>query len=108
VVTAIGDPAGVLVADESGFVKKGTASAGVQRQYTGTSGKVDNCQIGVFQAYATSRGRALIDRELYLPQSWTTDRDRCRREHVPDDVEFATKPQQAQAMLQRAVAVLGA
>jgi SRSO17 transposase len=103
VVTAIGDPTGVLVADETGFVKKGTASAGVQRQYTGTSGKVDNCQIGVFLAYATSRGRALIDRELYLPQSWTTDPDRCRRAHVPDDVEFATKPQQAQAILQRAV-----
>ena len=103
VLTAIGDPAGVLIADETGFVKKSKASAGVQRQYTGTSGKVDNCQIGVFLAYASSRGRALIDRELYLPQSWTTDRDRCRRAHVPDDVEFATKPQQAQAMLQRAV-----
>jgi SRSO17 transposase len=103
VVTMIGDPAGVLIADETGFVKKGKASAGVQRQYTGTSGKVDNCQIGVFLAYATSRGRALIDRELYLPRSWTTDRDRCRRAHVPDEVEFATKPQQAQTMLRRAV-----
>jgi SRSO17 transposase len=103
VVTTIGDPAGVLIADESGFVKKGTASAGVQRQYCGTSGKVDNCQIGVFLAYATGKGRALIDRELYLPQSWTADRDRCRKAHVPDDVEFATKPEQAKAMLQRAV-----
>jgi SRSO17 transposase len=104
VVAAIGDPAGVLAADETGFVKKGTRSAGVQRQYTGTSGKVDNCQIGVFLAYHTPRGRALIDRELYLPQSWTSDRDRCRRATVPDDVEFATKPKQAQAMLERAVA----
>jgi SRSO17 transposase len=103
VVAAIGDPGGVLIAGETGFVKKGTASAGVQRQYTGTSGKIDNCQIGVFLAYASDRGRALIDRELYLPQSWTADRDRCRRAHVPDEVEFATKPQQAQAMLARAV-----
>jgi SRSO17 transposase len=104
VIAALGDPGGVLIADESGFAKKGKASAGVQRQYCGTTGKVDNCQIGVFLAYATGRGRALIDRELYLPTSWTDDRDRCRTAHVPDDVAFATKPQQAQAMLQRAVA----
>jgi SRSO17 transposase len=103
VVAAIGDPSGVLVADETGFIKKGKASAGVQRQYTGTTGKVDNCQIGVFLAYHTARGRALIDRELYLPVSWTSNRDRCGKAHVPDDVEFATKPQQAQAMLERAV-----
>jgi SRSO17 transposase len=104
VVEAIGDPAGVLVGDETGFVKKGKGSAGVQRQYTGTTGKVDNCQIGVFLAYHTPRGRALIDRELYLPASWTDDRDRCRKAHVPDEVEFATKPQQAKSMLERAVA----
>lgn len=103
VVQAIGDPAGVLVGDETGFVKKGKASAGVQRQYTGTSGKVDNCQLGVFLAYHTPRGRALIDRELYLPTSWTDDRDRCRRAHIPDEVEFATKPEQAKSMLERAV-----
>ena len=103
VVAAIGDPAGVLVADETGFVKKGRSSAGVQRQYTGTSGKVDNCQIGVFLAYHTAKGRALIDRELYLPKSWTDDRDRCTKAHVPDDVEFATKPEQAKSMLERAV-----
>jgi SRSO17 transposase len=103
VVTALGDPAGVLIADESGFVKKGIASAGVQRQYCGTSGKVDNCQIGVFLAYASRAGRALIDRELYLPKSWTTDRDRCRKAKVPDEVAFATKPEQAQRMLARAV-----
>jgi SRSO17 transposase len=103
VVTAIGDPPGVLVADETGFIKKGKSSAGVQRQYTGTSGKVDNCQIGVFLAYHTAHGRALIDRELYLPKSWTEDRDRCRRAHIGDEVQFATKPAQAKSMLERAV-----
>ncbi|WP_435833708.1 IS701 family transposase, partial [Streptomyces bacillaris] len=71
-------PGGVLIIDDTGFVKKGTTSAGVGRQYTGTSGKIDNCQIGVFAAYATSRGRALVDRELYLPKAWTSDRERCR------------------------------
>lgn len=104
IVAEIGDPGGVLVADETGFIKKGKRSAGVQRQYTGTSGKVDNCQIGVFLAYHTPAGRALIDRELYLPKSWTDDRDRCRKAHVPDEVPFATKPQQAKSMLERAVA----
>jgi len=103
VVRTIGDPVGVLVADETGFIKKGKASAGVQRQYTGTTGKVDNCQIGVFLAYHTPRGRALIDRELYLPKSWTEDRERCRRAHIPDEVAFATKPAQAQSMLERAI-----
>ncbi|MEU4429036.1 IS701 family transposase [Actinoplanes sp. NPDC024001] len=103
IVAEIGDPGGILVADETGFVKKGKRSAGVQRQYTGTSGKVDNCQIGVFLAYHTPTGRALIDRELYLPKSWTDDRDRCRKANIGDEVEFATKPQQAQAMLERAV-----
>lgn len=102
VAAQIGDPGGVLVADETGFIKKGTRSAGVQRQYTGTSGKVDNCQVGVFLAYHTPHGRALIDRELYLPKSWTGDRDRCRKASIGDEVEFATKPKQAQDMLQRA------
>jgi SRSO17 transposase len=103
VVQAIGDPGGVLVGDETGFVKKGKTSAGVQRQYTGTTGKVDNCQIGVFLACHTRRGRALIDRELYMPQSWIDDRDRCRKAHVPDEVQFATKPQQVKSMLERAI-----
>ncbi|MDM4718093.1 IS701 family transposase [Micromonospora sp. WMMA1363] len=103
VVDQIGDAAGVLIADETGFVKKGRASAGVQRQYSGTAGKTENCQIGTFLCYATPRGRALIDRELYLPKSWTGDRDRCRRSAIPDAVGFATKPQQAQAMLERAI-----
>jgi SRSO17 transposase len=72
-------PGGVLIIDDTGFIKKGTSSAGVGRQYTGTSGKIDNCQIGVFAAYATSSGRALVDRELYLPKAWTSDRERCGR-----------------------------
>ena len=93
--TELGDPAsGVFVVDETGFIKKGVRSAGVQRQYTGTSGKIDNCQIGVFLAYASVHGRALIDRELYLPTAWTEDRDRCAAAGIPGrEVGFATKPQ---------------
>ena len=102
VVEHLGDPAGVLILDDTGFVKKGTRSAGVQRQYSGTAGRTENCQVGVFLAYAGSRGHALIDRELYLPESWTSDRDRCRAAGIPDEVEFTTKPRQAIAMLQRA------
>jgi SRSO17 transposase len=71
VAEKFGDQAGMLVIDDTGFVKKGTTSAGVQRQYTGTAGRTENCQIGVFAAYTSSRGRALVDRELYLPKSWT-------------------------------------
>jgi SRSO17 transposase len=97
-------PGGVLILDDTGFIKKGTKSAGVARQYTGTTGKIDNCQIGVFLAYATPAGRALIDRELYLPKSWTEDRDRCRAAGIPDEVAFATKPVQARVMLERALA----
>ncbi len=98
-------PGGVLIVDETGFIKKGTRSAGVARQYTGTSGKIDNCQIGVFCAYATPTGRALIDRELYLPRAWTDNRDRARAAGVPDDVPFATKPELARRMLQRVIDV---
>jgi SRSO17 transposase len=100
----LGDPGGVLIADETGFIKKGTRSAGVQRQYSGTAGRTENCQIGVFLAYASVHGHALIDRELYIPQSWTEDRDRCRAAGIPDEAEFATKPRLAQAMLTRAIA----
>jgi SRSO17 transposase len=103
VMRHLGDAGGVLVVDETGFVKKGTRSAGVQRQYSGTAGRVENCQLGVFLAYAGPEGRALIDRELYLPKSWTDDRDRCREAGVPDDVQFATKPELARAMLERAL-----
>jgi SRSO17 transposase len=102
VLDQLGDPAGVFIVDETGFIKKGVRSAGVQRQYTGTTGKVDNCQLGVFLAYASPRGRALIDRELYLPKSWTDDRDRCAGAGVPDEVGFATKPELGLAMLERA------
>jgi SRSO17 transposase len=99
----LGDRGGVLIADETGFIKKGTRSAGVQRQYSGTAGRTENCQVGVFLAYASPHGHALIDRELYLPQSWTDDRDRCRAAGIPGDVEFATKPRLAQQMLQRVI-----
>jgi SRSO17 transposase len=94
---------GVLIVDETGFIKKGTRSAGVGRQYTGTTGKIDNCQIGVFLAYATDTGRALIDRELYLPKAWTDDRERARAAGIGDDVGFATKPDLGRRMLQRAL-----
>jgi SRSO17 transposase len=93
----------VLIVDETGFIKKGTRSAGVARQYTGTTGKIDNCQIGVFLAYATPTGRALIDRELYLPKTWIDDRDRARAAGIPDEVGFATKPELARRMLGRAL-----
>lgn len=80
---------GVLLVDETGFLKKGTRSAGVQRQYSATAGRIENCQLGMFCAYATAKGRALIDRELYLPKSWIADPDRCREAAVADDMEFA-------------------
>jgi SRSO17 transposase len=103
VVEHLGDPGAVLVVDETGFLKKGTTSVGVQRQYSGTAGKVDNCQLGVFLAYASGKGRAMIDRELYLPQRWTDDLERCRAARVPEQVGFRTKPQLAQLMLARAL-----
>jgi SRSO17 transposase len=95
-------PGGVLIVDETGFIKKGTRSAGVGRQYTGTTGKIDNCQIGVFLGYATPAGRALIDRELYLPRAWVDDRERARVAGIDDDVGFATKPELARRMHGRA------
>jgi SRSO17 transposase len=103
VVEHLGDPGGVLVLDETGFLKKGAKSAGVQRQYSGTAGRVENCQVGVFLAYASPKGRALVDRELYLPKEWASDPARRAEAHVPEQVGFATKPQLAQAMLERAV-----
>lgn len=93
---------GVLVLDETGFLKKGTKSAGVARQYSGTAGKIDNCQIGVFLAYASARGTALLDRELYLPKEWTGDAERRAEAGIPGEVAFRTKPQRARAMLERA------
>jgi SRSO17 transposase len=104
VLEHLGDPGAVLVIDETGFLKKGTKSVGVQRQYCGTAGRVENCQIGVFLAYSSPMGRTFIDRELYLPQSWALAFDRRREAGVPDEVTFATKPQLAQRLLARALA----
>jgi SRSO17 transposase len=103
VVEHLGAPGGVLVVDETGFLKKGRTSVGVQRQYSGTAGKVDNCQLGVFLAYASPWGRAFIDRELYLPRVWTDDPARCRAAKVPAETQFRTKPQLARVMLERAL-----
>ncbi|GHB86639.1 transposase [Streptomyces cirratus] len=100
----LGEDDGVLVIDDTGFVKKGATSAGVQRQYSGTAGRTENCQIGVFAAYASATGRALVDRELYLPKSWTDDRDRCRAAKVPDERGFATKGELARRLVLRALA----
>ena len=97
-------PDAVGVIDETGFLKKGVHSAGVARQYSGTAGRVENCQMGVFLAYASAHGHTLLDRELYLPAAWTDDRDRCRRAGIPDDRAFATKPALAQQMLARTFA----
>jgi SRSO17 transposase len=98
----LGDPHAVLVIDETGFLKKGDRSAGVARQYSGTAGRIENCQIGVFLAYASRLGHVLLDRELYLPKAWTDDRARCQQAGVPDARGFATKPQLARQMLARA------
>ncbi|MGH2373970.1 MAG: IS701 family transposase [bacterium] len=97
----LADPSGVVVADETGFLKKGTKSAGVQRQYSGTAGRIENCQLGVFLTYVSVKGRALIDRELYLPASWIDDRERCAEAGIDPEIEFATKPVLAARMLQR-------
>src|SRR5690349_11428157 len=96
---ATSDAVGVL--DETGFLKKGTHSAGVARQYSGTAGRIENCQIGVFLAYATAHGHTLLDRELYLPKEWTDDRERCQRAGIPEARGFATKPALAVQILER-------
>ncbi|WP_372495498.1 IS701 family transposase [Saccharopolyspora soli] len=104
VVEAIGDvERGVLIVDETGFLKKGATSAGVARQYSGTAGRIENSQIGVFLAYTSDRGRALIDRELYLPEDWAADSERRRAAGIGDDVTFATKPVLARRMIERAL-----
>jgi SRSO17 transposase len=102
VVEHLGDPDAVLVLDETGFVKKGEKSAGVQRQYSGTAGRVENCQVGVFLGYASRHGRALIDRALYLPEGWAGDAGRRAGAGVPGGITFATKPKLGAAMLERA------
>lgn len=104
VVEHLGDSAAVLVVDETGFLKKGTKSAGVQRQYSGTAGRIENCQIGVFLAYASARGHAFLDRALYLPEDWAADAARREEAGIPPVVGFRTKPALAQAMLARAFA----
>jgi SRSO17 transposase len=104
VVEHLGDTDGLLVMDETGFLKKGRKSAGVARQYSGTAGRRENSQIGVFLLYASHKGYAFIDRALYLPEEWTEDRVRCREAGIPDTVGFATKGELAQQMLVRAVA----
>ena len=104
VIDHLGDPEAVLVIDESGDCKKGTQTVGVQRQYTGTSGKIDNAQVAVYLVYASSRGHAVIDRELYVPRSWVADSDRRQAAGVPEHVTFATKPELARVMLARALA----
>ena len=103
VVEHLGNSGAVLVVDETGFLKKGDKSAGVQRQYSGTAGRIENSQIGVFLAYASDKGRTLLDRELYLPQVWAEDRERRREAGVPEEVVFRTKPELAQLMLERAL-----
>jgi len=104
VVEHLGEPGAVLVVDETGDVKKGTRTVGVQRQYTGTAGRIENAQVAVYLVYAAARGYAFIDRALYLPRTWTGSPGRCREAGVPADVEFATKPALAAVMITRAVA----
>ena len=103
VVEHLGDDDGVLTVDETTFLKKGRRSVGVQRQYSGTAGKRENCQVGVFLAYASQKGVALVDRALYLPRSWTGDAEALAEAGVPEEVEFATKPELAIEMLKRAL-----
>lgn len=104
VIEHLGDTEAVLVVDETGFLKKGAKSVGVQRQYSGTAGRIENCQVGVFLAYATAAGRTFIDRELYLPKEWAAHAARRAEAGVPEEVEFATKPQLARRMIERALA----
>ena len=103
-VETLSEPDAVLVVDETGFLKQGRASCGVGRQYTGSAGKITNCQIGVFAAYVSGKGHAFIDRALYLPKAWTDDPVRRAAAHVASATTFATKPQLARAMIARAIA----
>jgi SRSO17 transposase len=103
VIEHLADSESCLIVDETGFIKKGERSVGVKRQYTGTVGKRENCQVGVFLAYASSRGQAFIDRELYLPEEWAEDKERRQRAGVPDEVGMRTKPELAKEMLRRAL-----
>jgi len=104
VVEHLGDASAIGVLDETGFLKQGKKSVGVKRQYSGTAGRVENCQIGVFLGYATPKGFAFLDREIYLPEEWVNDQQRREEAGVPESVKFATKPQLARVMLERAKA----
>jgi len=100
----VGEADGIFIADETGFLKKGSKSAGVARQYSGTAGRIENCQIGVFLAYATRQGCAFLEGTLYLPEEWLQDPQRCRAAGIPENIAFQTKPQLVQQMLSRAEA----
>lgn len=102
-IEALSDPDGVLVVDETGFVKKGDQSVGVSRQYSGTAGRIENCQVGVFLTYASRLGQTLIDRQLYLPEAWTRDTERCAKAKVPEGVGFATKIEIARNLIAAAL-----
>src|SRR6201989_2506711 len=104
VIEHLADDDAVLVIDETGFLKQGKASCGVARQYTGSAGKITNCQIGVFATYVSCHGHAFIDRALYLPKGWTDDPARLKATYVPSDMVFATKPQLAARMIKQAIA----
>ena len=104
VIEHLADDDAVLVIDETGFLKQGKASCGVARQYTGSAGKITNCQIGVFAVYVSGKGHAFIDRALYLPKVWADDPARRAAAHVPQQIAFATKPHLARAMVERAIA----
>jgi SRSO17 transposase len=101
ILEQLGDPQAVLVIDETSFRKRGKKSAGVANQHCGTTGQLENCQVGVFLSYVSARGHTLVDRELYLPLRWTQDRERCRQAGIPDSVGFATKCEQARQMIER-------
>src|SRR5690606_14621457 len=104
VVDALGDPEAVLIVDETGFLKKGRHSAGVKRQYSGTAGRIENSQVGVFLAYASAHGHAFLDRALYVPEEWARDPGRRQAAGIPEAVTFASKPDLAWDMLRQAVA----
>jgi SRSO17 transposase len=102
IVEVFADEDGIGVVDETGFIKKGRRSVGVKRQYSGTAGKIENCQLGTFLSYATGQGHVFLDRRLYLPEEWCNDAERRAQAKVPADVSFQTKPEQAMAMLEQA------
>ncbi len=103
VLEELSSPDAVLIADETGFLKKGMHSVGVKRQYTGTAGRIENSQVGVFLCYASGNGAALLYRELYLPEEWAADGEHRRAAAVPDAIQFATKPELARRMIERAL-----